>query len=136
MEITRRTDYAIRLLMELAREGGGPISVRKLASAQGVPYAFARGIQQDLAAAGLVESRRGAAGGAVLARSPEDITLLDVVRATQSGPSCSVCTSDPTWCERMGGCAVHRVWREADEMMASYLGTKSLAGLIDSERGR
>jgi len=136
MEITRRTDYAIRILMELARSGGGPVSVRVLATSQDVPYAFARGIQRDLAAAGLVESRRGAAGGAVLTRSPEEITLLDVVHATQTNSSCSVCTNDPTWCNRMGGCSVHKVWREADEMMTGYLGTKSLAGLIGQERGR
>ena len=136
MEITRRTDYAIRILMALARSGGGPVSVRVLAESQDVPYAFARGIQRDLAAAGLVESRRGAAGGAVLAREPGDITLLDVVHATQASSSCAVCTNDPTWCSRMNGCSVHRVWREADEMMAGYLGSKSLAGLIGQERGR
>ena len=136
MEITRRTDYAIRILMELARSGGGPISIRTLATSQDVPYAFARGIQRDLAAAGIVESRRGAAGGAVLARPAEDITLLDVVHATQVNSSCSVCTNDPTWCNRMSGCSVHRVWREVDEMMTSYLGSKSLAGLIGQERGR
>jgi Rrf2 family protein len=136
MEITRRTDYAIRILMELARSGGGPVSVRTLARSQEVPYAFARGIQRDLAAAGLVESRRGAAGGAVLTRSAEQITLLDVVHATQTNSSCAVCTHDPNWCNRMNGCSVHRVWREADEMMTGYLGSKSLAGLIGQERGR
>jgi len=136
MEITRRTDYAIRILMELARVGGGPVSVRTLAASQGVPYAFARGIQRDLAAAGLVECRRGATGGAVLARDPQAISMLDVVTATQTSLSCAVCTSDPTWCDRMGGCSVHAVWREADEMIAGHLGSKSLAGLIGQERGR
>jgi Rrf2 family protein len=101
-----------------------------------VPYAFARGIQRDLTAAGLLESRRGANGGAILTRPPEEITLLEVVGATQVSSSCSVCTSDPTWCDRMNGCPVHPVWREADEMMAGYLGSKSLAGLIGQERGR
>jgi Rrf2 family protein len=136
MEITRRTDYAIRMLMELAHGGDGPVSVRSLASRQRVPYAFARGIQRDLAKAGLVGSRRGVKGGAMLLRPAEQITLLDVVRATQGTTSCSVCTSDPTWCDRMAGCAVHAVWRGADEMMAEYLGRKSLAGLIGEERGR
>jgi Rrf2 family protein len=136
MEITRRTDYAIRILMELARSGGGPVSVRTLAETQHVPYAFARSIQRDLAAAGLVESRRGAAGGAVLTRSASEITLLDVAKATQANTSCAVCTNDPTWCVQSGRCVVHRVWQEADEMMADYLGTKSLAGLIGQERGR
>jgi DNA-binding IscR family transcriptional regulator len=36
----------------------------------------------------------------------------------------------------MAGCAVHNVWREVDEMMTGYLGSKSLTGLIEQERGR
>jgi Rrf2 family protein len=134
MEITRRTDYAIRILLELTRSGGGPVSVKSLAASQGVPYAFARSIQRELAGAGLVETRRGATGGVVLARDPHAISLLDVVTATQASTSCSVCTKDPGWCSRMGGCAVHEVWRHVDEMVGKYLAGQSLAGLIGQER--
>lgn len=123
------------MLLELARSGGGPKSVRSLALSQQLPYAFARGIQRDLTAAGIVESRRGAAGGAILAKSPEDVTLLAIVRATQS-TSCAVCTSDQGWCDRMGDCVVHEVWKEADELISNHLGRKSLAGLVNQERGR
>jgi Rrf2 family protein len=112
------------------------VSVRALALSQEVPYAFARGIQRELAAAGIVGTLRGSTGGAVLARTPAEITLLDVIRATQGSVSCSVCAKDRTWCKRMGGCAVHHVWREVDEMMTGYLGSKSLTGLIEQERGR
>ena len=136
MEVSRRTDYAIRILLELARSDGEPLSVRALAETQDVPYAFARGIQRELVASGLVESRRGAHGGIFLARPAEMISLLEVVEAMQGAPSCSVCTSDPGWCKRVGGCAVHGVWSEADKLVSDYLGTRSLAGLIDSEGGR
>jgi Rrf2 family protein len=136
VEVSRRTDYAIRILLELARSDGAPVSVRALADTQDVPYAFARGIQRELVSAGLVESRRGALGGIMLARRADAISLLDVVEAMQGAPSCSVCTSDPDWCRRMGGCSVHRVWSEADRIVSEYLGSKSLAGLIGSEGGR
>jgi len=136
VEVSRRTDYAIRILLELARSDGEPLSVRALAETQDVPYAFARGIQRELVASGLVESRRGAHGGIFLARPAEMISLLEVVEAMQGAPSCSVCTSDPGWCKRVGGCAVHGVWSEADKLVSDYLGTRSLAGLIDSEGGR
>jgi Rrf2 family protein len=136
VEVSRRTDYAIRILLELARSDGTPLSVRALALSQDVPYAFARGIQRELVAARLVDSRRGAQGGILLARPAEEITLLDVVEAMQGAPSCSVCTNDPGWCKRVGGCSVHGVWSEADKLVSEYLGTKSLAGLIDSEGGR
>lgn len=134
MNITRRTDYAIRMLLEVARTGGAPVSVRDLAETQGVPYAFARSIQRELLAAGLVTALRGVAGGIVLARPANEITLLDVVEAMQGGVSCSVCTRDPDWCDRLGGCGIHKVWRGADELVRRYLEERDLAGLIAEER--
>jgi len=132
VEVSRRTDYAIRILLDLAGSGGAPVSVRTIAERQDVPYAFARGIGRDLVSAGMVESRRGVAGGFVLVRDPRGLSLLEVVEAMQGPVSCAVCTSDPNWCKRMGGCSVHRVWSAADEMLREYLGSKSLAGLIGS----
>lgn len=133
MEVTRRTDYAIRILLELARVGGGPLSVRELAERQGVPYAFARGIQRELVAADLVVTRRGAHGGILLARPADEITLNDVATSMQGDVSCAVCSRDPKWCDRMADCAVHQVWREVDSMVGAYLSTKSLAGLLETE---
>lgn len=135
MEITRRTDYAIRLMQELARRtDSGPVSVRALAEKQGVPYAFARAVQRDLSAAGLIVTSRGAKGGARLARSADEIDLLQVITATQGLPSVSVCAQDPEWCCYSGSCSVHQVWRGADELLRGYLGSKTLAGLISDER--
>lgn len=134
MNITRRTDYAIRMLMEVARTGGDPVSVRDLADTQGVPYAFARSIQRELVDAGFVTAHRGVAGGIALARPAAEITLLDVIESMQGPISCSVCTRDPDWCARLGGCDIHRVWREADEMVRRYLEERDLAGLIAEER--
>jgi Rrf2 family protein len=133
VEVTRRTDYAIRILLELAREGGGPLSVRELAERQGVPYAFARGIQRELVASHLVIAKRGARGGILLARPSAEITLQDIAVAMQDDVSCSVCSRDPKWCDRMSDCEVHQVWREVDSMVGTYLSTKSLAGLLEKE---
>lgn len=134
MEVSRRTDYAIRLLMELAVVGGGPLSVRELAERGDVPYSFARSIQRELLGAGLVESRRGVKGGIVLARPAADITLLDVLDATQPGTSCSVCTRDPGWCNRMNGCEVHKVWAELDALVRDRLRNRSIEGLVGDRK--
>jgi Rrf2 family protein len=131
MEITRRTDYAIRILMELAKGGeGATISVRSIADRQQVPYAFARGIQRDLVVADLVRSRRGATGGISLARPAAEISLLDVIQAVQGPIATSMCTTDPGWCARMGGCSVHSVWREADRLESELFASKDLASLV------
>ncbi|MBI5231897.1 MAG: Rrf2 family transcriptional regulator [Coriobacteriales bacterium] len=130
MEITRRTDYAIRMLLELARDGGEPISVRALAEHQGVPYAFARAVQRDLVGAKLVKARRGAAGGITLARPAEEITLLDIVAGMQGDPSIATCAGDPQWCDRSHSCSMHRVWCGANDLIRDYLGGRTLASLV------
>lgn len=130
MEITRRTDYAIRLMLALAEAGGGPVSVRELAEKQQVPYAFARGIQRDLVAAHLAETKRGATGGLCLARPAIEISLLDIIEAVEGPIALNMCTADPDWCQRMGACSVHQVWRGADALVKEYFRSKSLAGLV------
>lgn len=133
MEITRRADYAIRMLIELAAQGdGAPVSVRRLAELGGVPYAFARSVARDLVAAGLVTTRRGAAGGLGLARKASSISLLDVVEATQGPVSVATCARDPGWCERMGSCRVHGVWCGAGVLLERYLASKDIASLVPS----
>ena len=136
MEITRRTDYAIRMMTALADAGEAcPISVRALAEAQGVPYAFSRTVQRDLMTAGLVAATRGATGGLCLTRPSTEITLLQIVEATQGTPSIATCSADPKWCGRSGTCSAHRVWCEIDALVREQLGSKTLAGL-SSKHGR
>ncbi len=131
MEITRRSDYAIRMMLALAQAGDEcPVSVRTLAERQDVPYAFARAVQRDLSAAGLVNASRGASGGLCIARPADEISLLDVVTATQGASSIAVCANEPGWCDRSAACAVHRVWQDADKLVSDYLGTKTLGGLL------
>lgn len=134
MGITRRTDYAIRMLMALAASEKCPISVRVLAETHAVPYAFARAVQRDLVAADLVTATRGAQGGLCLSRPAKDVTLLDIVTATQGLPSVAVCVNDPEWCERSGECPAHRVWCEADVMFRDLLSSRTLEGLVSNER--
>jgi Rrf2 family protein len=136
VDISRRTDYAIRMMVALAEAGDAcPVSVRALAEAQSIPYAFARAVQRDLMAAGLVFATRGAAGGLCIAKPASDVTVLEVVEAIQGPPSIAVCVNNPEWCGRSSSCAVHSVWQEADALVRDHLGSRTLAGLL-SKHGR
>lgn len=129
MEVKRRTDYAIRMMTRLATDPGSPLSVKVLSDADDVPYQFARAIQRDLADAGLVKVIRGARGGAILAKSTSEITLLDIVKSTQGKPECSPCTREADWCPRRGTCPIHDIWRELDSMTMKYLESIKLADI-------
>ena len=78
-------------------------------------------------------TRRGAHGGVTLARPAAEITLRDIAIAMEGDVSCSVCSRDPQWCDRVAECEVHQVWREVDSMVGEFLATKSLAGLLEKE---
>ena len=88
MRTTAKADYAVRAAVELAA-AGELITAEQIADAQHIPLNFLENILRDLRRAGLVESRRGQAGGYVLARSADTITLADVIRAVE-GPLANV----------------------------------------------
>lgn len=132
MIITREADYAVRLMVTLASCGPGTVaSARQLALESEVPYELARTILGSLADARLLESRRGRSGGFVLARSPEDIMLSEVLAAVGECLQLNVCVADPAHCSRSSACPVHPVWRFAAEHLREFLSTKSLAQVLE-----
>ena len=108
MDVVRRnTDYAVRLMVNLARQyGHGPVSTRVAASEEGVSYPLACKLMQKLHGSKLIESCMGPKGGFALGRNPSDITLLEVVQAIQ-GPIClNRCLLSSDACSRQVTCAV------------------------------
>jgi Rrf2 family protein len=134
MEISRRPDYAIRLIAALLSGNGEPLSVREAAEMQDVPYSFGRSIQHDLVKCGLIKSVRGAHGGMVLAGDPTTLTLLDLIEAVQGPVNVSVCTTEPGWCPREKCCGFHAVWEGAASLFRDYLSSVSMKDLLDGKR--
>jgi Rrf2 family protein len=89
VRLTAKADYAIRASAELAAAADGPLKAERIAQAQAIPLKFLENILLDLKHAGLVHSQRGAEGGYWLARSAEEISLADVIRAVE-GPLANV----------------------------------------------
>lgn len=83
MRISAKAEYACAAMLELAASYGdpAPVRIRSIADAQGISARFLVQILLQLKTAGLVASVRGAAGGYQLARSPEAITLAQIINA-------------------------------------------------------
>ena len=82
-----RSEYGIRALLELAqRRGQGPIQSREIAERQAIPDAYLNQLLLILRKAGLVQSVRGPAGGHLLARDPDRITMAEVIGALEGLP--------------------------------------------------
>lgn len=90
MRVSAKADYALRALIEIAtRSDGAPVSAEQLGNAQDIPHGFLQSILADLRKAGVLVSQRGQSGGWRFARSPESVSVADVIRAVD-GPLVSV----------------------------------------------
>ena len=84
MMFSTRAEYGVRVMVDLARRGGAdPVPLAEIAEFEGLPLAYLEHLVARLRRAGLVESRRGARGGYLLAREPAQITMAEVVEALE-----------------------------------------------------
>ena len=81
MHISAKADYAVRALLELARDTARPLTCESIASSQEIPFRFLKSVVGDLRRAGLVRSQRGCEGGYWLGRPADEISLLEVALA-------------------------------------------------------
>jgi Rrf2 family protein len=134
VRISAKTDYALRAALELARANhAGPIKAEQIAAAQEIPLRFLENILGELRHGGVVESRRGADGGYMLARPAADVSLADVVRAVD-GPLANVSGRRPDALEYPAGAEVLRnVWVAVRAGLREVLEGTSLAELADEE---
>jgi Rrf2 family protein len=82
--MSAKGEYAIRAMLDLAmRRGRDLVPIQEIAARQSIPARYLEQVLLSLKRAGLLVSRRGAAGGYQLARGPEEITVGDVLRAVE-----------------------------------------------------
>ena len=108
MFLTKECDYAIRVVRELADLEIKP--VRVICEKEHIPTPFAYKVLKKLDKAGIVKSYRGASGGYRLAKSPDSISLLDIVCAIDDHLFLNACLQDGHVCSRNEdgeSCKVH-----------------------------
>lgn len=133
LELGRRADYGIRAAIDLARhhEEGGRRKAREIADDMDVPPNYVPHVLADLVRADLVVSLAGPAGGYLLARPPDQITMLAVIRAVDEDPTSRVCVLRGGPCRWDDSCAVHDLWAEAQQAMLSTLERATLADVLE-----
>jgi Rrf2 family protein len=132
-ELTKKADYALRLMIEVAANEAGNLSTGEVADREDIPYEFLRKVAQDLVAAGLLVSSRGVNGGLALAQPAETISLLEIVRAVDE-PAISRCVVDPAACTRRNGCVIYPVWHRMQREMERAMGAVQLSDLAERHR--
>jgi Rrf2 family cysteine metabolism transcriptional repressor len=129
MRVSAKAEYACIAMLELAANFAepGPVRVKSIHDAHGIPLRFLVQILLQLKAAGLVASVRGAAGGYQLARAPSDITLADIIGAIDpEQPARPNAHGTPSAARE----AIHSVWREIQAEEQRILEQLTLAELV------
>ena len=130
MRLSKKADYALRVLFTLVDEfGRGPLSLTQLALRNDVPRKFLEHIMLELKVHGWVASSAGRHGGYVLAISPDQITMGQVVRCFDGlmAPIACVSVDRHETCSQSHQCRFRRVLLEVRNRTAQYLDSLTLA---------
>jgi Rrf2 family protein len=131
VQITRQADYAVRAVLYLAKhEAGARISTGQIAREQNIPLTFLAKIVSQLSAAGILHTTRGARGGVALARSADEISLLEIVEAIDGPVMLNQCAVDPDQCPLGDECVVRNVWCEAQVDLVKRLAQTKFGQLV------
>jgi FeS assembly SUF system regulator len=109
------TDYGIVLMSRLAADDEVRHSAQTLAEAVHMPLPTVRKVLKLLSHAGLLDSERGAAGGYSLSRSPEDISVAEIITAIEGPIALTECVSSESHCDQETFCAVQTNWSRIND---------------------
>jgi Rrf2 family protein len=132
MQITRQADYAVRAVLYLTQLGKEQrAATSQIAQDQQIPPSFLAKIVSQLSVAGLLQTSRGARGGVSLARSPEEISLLEVVEAIDGPILLNECVGNGN-CQFGDDCVMKPVWCDAQAELVERLRTTTFDRFIST----
>ncbi len=130
-QISRRVDYAVRMMIELGLHEGEFMSAQRMSVRTDVPKSFLHKIAVDLSKADLVRTQAGPGGGLALGKQVDQINLLHIVEAVD-GPIClNVCLIRPQECKRDRFCPGHDFWGRLQLSLMQQLQEATLAQLVE-----
>lgn len=138
MKLTTKTRYGVRALLELALNHGDldPISIKEIAERQSLSPKYLERLFSALQNAGLLTAVRGAQGGYLLLRPPEQINLREVYEVLEGAGGFVDCTLSLKTCELFEECAVRQTWAEMYQASMAVLEATTLADLVQRVQER
>ena len=131
MQITRQADYALRAMIYLSKlEPTQRAATSQIADVQHIPPSFLAKIISQLSIAGLIHTSRGARGGVSLARSPEDISILEVVEAIDGPIALNECTAAAGTCQFGEDCPMRPIWCDTQDELINKLRATTFAHVM------
>ena len=136
MQITKFSDYALRVLIHLAVSDAERLSTREIADQQNVSFTHLAKVAQWLASEGYVSASRGRGGGMVLARDPAEISIGQLLRRSEAGSALVECLrEDGGCCALTPACGLLPILSGAQEAFFAYLDPKTLNDVLGAQPG-
>ncbi|MFC4803729.1 RrF2 family transcriptional regulator [Filifactor villosus] len=132
MQLNITTDYAIRIMVHLAKTGD-IVSSRELSEATNVTPSYVLKIMRKLVGHGLVSQFRGATGGFSIKKEAKDISLLEIISLMEGTIKLNRCLEDDLYCNngRSPQCAVHQLYKGLQAILEEKLASTSLQDVLD-----
>lgn len=136
MKISTKGRYALRLMLDLAINGGEgqPVSLKDVSRRQDLSDKYLEQIVTPLSRAGLVRSVRGAGGGYYLTRSPGDYTVGEILRTLEGELAPVECATNAGYCQRCAECVTVELWQEIYRAVSQVVDHTTLADLVERAR--
>lgn len=127
VRLSRLADYAVVVMAHFAQKPDRVFSGAEVASELLLPAPTVSKLLKKLSRAGLLSSQRGVHGGYTLTRTPEHISIGEVVRAVEGPVALTDCIDDAVGeCDRIGFCQTHRNWQVINQVVREALDRVSL----------
>ena len=131
MKLSTRSRYGTRMVLDMAQHcNGGPVQLGDIARRQNISLKYLEQIIRPLKKANYIKSFRGAKGGHILNKPPEEITVGEIVALLEGGASLTQCSENPDSCDRVDQCITRYLWMEASQAMFERLRTITFADLL------
>ena len=138
MKISTKGRYALRLMLDLATYAKErPVSLKDVANRQDISEKYLEQIMSTLNKAGYVRSIRGAQGGYLLTKLPEEYTVGMILRLTEGDLAPVACLDyTPVGCEKRCDCPTLAVWEGLYKVICEYLDSITLQDILDMQQER
>lgn len=141
MQVTRAGEYGIIGLLYLARQSEGrTVMIDEISEAENISKSFLAKIFQSLSKAKLVRSARGAHGGFRLAKTPSQITVLEILQCVETGFALQKCVTENPECvvadRRVSSCALCGIFGEAQNRVNEVFSRTTLEDLLKRQSHR
>lgn len=131
MRISTKGRYGLRTLMDIAmHQDKGAVTLNDIAKRQSISVKYLWQVINPLKTAGLLSVTRGAKGGYMLARHPEEITMLEVVTILEGPLSLVDCLTQTDSCNHIDTCVARSVWQEVNRAVEKALSGITLAEVL------